>query len=169
MGTNQTVTSAFASKRYQLLRTLGEGGMGIVYEAIDRWNEERVALKHVTVIPQSLAFGSRPANDKDIGLALAHEFRTLTSLRHPHIIRVLDFGFDVNRQPYFTMDLVPNARTILEAGTDLSIHKKIELLLTILQGLAYLHHRGILHRDLKPENIVVTDDKVLKILDFGLM
>lgn len=168
MRIEHTLPTAFASKRYQLLRILGEGGMGIVYEAVDRWSNEHVALKHVTVVTQSLMFGSRPTDNKDIGLALAHEFRTLTSLRHPHIIRVLDFGFDVNHQPYFTMDLLNNVRTILQAGIDRPIHEKIQLLLNTLQALAYLHHRGILHRDLKPENIVVTPDKVLKILDFGL-
>jgi tetratricopeptide (TPR) repeat protein len=142
--------------------------MGIVYEAIDRWNEETIALKHVTAVPQSLLFGSPPADDKDIGLALANEFRTLTALRHPHIIRVLDFGFDANHQPYFTMELLTNARTILEAGAKLSTNEKIHLLLQMLQALAYLHHRGILHRDLKPENIVVTHEGALKLLDFGL-
>ena len=139
--------------------------MGVVYEAIDRWNEEPVALKHVTNAPQ---FGSLPPHEKDVGIVLANEFRTLTSLRHPHIIRVLDFGFDSNRQPYFTMDLLTDARTILEAGINLPINDKIHLLLQTLQALAYLHHRGILHRDLKPENIVVTHDNILKILDFGL-
>lgn len=157
----------FVSKRYQLLRILGKGGMGTVYEALDRWNNATVALKHVSSDEHS-AVESQLSQDRESERALAHEFRTLMSLRHPHIIHVLDYGFDAHRRPYFTMELLHEGRSILAAGENRPLNEKVHLLLQTLQALIYLHHRGILHRDLKPENIAVIGDKTVKVLDFGL-
>lgn len=101
-------------------------------------------------------------------LALSREFETLASLRHPHIIEVLDYGFDHLKQPFFTMPLLDDPKTITEAGKGWSIADKVRLLTEMLQAIAYLHHRGIIHRDLKPDNALVTQDGVVKVLDFGL-
>ena len=76
-------------KRYELHEQLGEGGMGIVYRASDRLTSKQVALKQVVVSPKQLLFNSRK-NNVNARLALAREFETLASLRHPHIISVLD-------------------------------------------------------------------------------
>jgi eukaryotic-like serine/threonine-protein kinase len=160
--------------RYRLLAPLGAGGMGAVYRAYDRLTGQVVALKRVTIPGENLQFASRPTvNDTlDFRLSLAQEFKTLASLRHPHIISVLDYGFitspeNSEKQPYFTMDLLENAQTILRATRHQTIEKKIELLTQTLQALAYLHRRGIIHRDLKPDNVLVMNDTV-KVLDFGL-
>src|SRR5205823_6661840 len=80
---------------------------------------------------------------------------------------VLDYGFDDERQPYFTMMLLENASNILDAGMGQPVEVRVHLLVQILQALAYLHRRGIIHRDLKPGNILVVGDQV-KLLDFGL-
>ena len=98
--------------RYRLLAPLGSGGMGVVYRAYDRLTGQTVALKQVQVAPQALAFASRPAtnNTNSLLLALTHEFKLLASLRHPHIISVLDYGFDADHQPYFTMELLAICR-----------------------------------------------------------
>src|SRR5262249_54528365 len=102
---------------YQLLEKLGEGGMGMVYRALDRLDGSRVALKRVTTPKEHLQFASKGDSD-DFRLALAQEFRFLASLRHPNIISVLDYGFDAERQPYFTMEFLENARSItVDAGT----------------------------------------------------
>lgn len=100
-------------------------------------------------------------------LALAREFKTLASLRHPHIISVLDYGFDKQRQPYLTMELLDNAPNLIEAGRALPRTSQIELLVQVFQALAYLHRRGIIHRDLKPDNVLVIEGQI-RILDFGL-
>lgn len=104
-------------------------------------------------------------------LHLAQEFHTLAGLRHPHIVSVLDYGFDRDHQPYFTMELLENARTLDESSRDQPLAVKLGLLLQVLQALDYLHRRGILHRDLKPSNIVVIQAAhglQVKLLDFGL-
>jgi tetratricopeptide (TPR) repeat protein len=154
------------SNRYILHDRLGTGGMGSVYRATDRLNRNEVALKHVTTSPADLMFASRDA-DSNLPLALAQEFKMLASLRHPQIISVLDYGFDARRQPYFTMEYLPDTQTIVEAAQDKTTDEKVMLLVQTLQALVYLHRRGVLHRDLKPGNILVSGDR-LKVLDFGL-
>jgi predicted ATPase/tRNA A-37 threonylcarbamoyl transferase component Bud32 len=106
-------------------------------------------------------------SSSDPRFALAQEFRALASLRHPNIIGVRDYGFDDEGLPYYTMDLLENPVTILEAADDHPIAFQVSLLLQMLQALAYLHRWGILHRDLKPENVLVVNGHV-KVLDFGL-
>jgi tetratricopeptide (TPR) repeat protein len=158
------------NRRYQLLSRIGSGGMGVVYRALDRLTGQIVALKQVTWIADtSLA----SENSKlDLRLILTREFKTLASLRHPHIISVLDYGFgapDENgqRQPFFTMDLLEDAEEIVKAARDLPLSEQVELLIQMLYAIAYLHRRGILHRDLKPGNVVVVNGEV-KVLDFGV-
>jgi len=149
--------------RYILQDRLGAGGMGIVYRATDRLTGKVVALKQVTKAIEDLQSRKGAA----LRLALAQEFKVLAGLRHPHIISVLDYGFDEQGQPYFTMDLLEGAQTILDAGYNQGYKIQVRLLVQVLQALAYLHRRGILHRDLKPANVLVINNQV-KVLDFGL-
>lgn len=148
-------------KRYTLLRHLGAGGMGQVYQAQDRLTGETVALKRVGA--QVMQIGDDPV----LRLALAREFQALAGLRHPNIISVRDYGFAGAGQPYFTMELLYNPHTLVAAGQFLTPAAKVEMLLPVLHALAYLHRRGIIHRDLKPGNILVSGQSV-KVLDFGL-
>lgn len=159
----------YQNSRYRLLARLGQGGMGTVYRAHDRLTGQTVALKQVHVEPKTLAFASRPATSDTTSLllALAQEFKLLASLRHPNIISVLDYGFDAKRQPYFTMELLEESQTILEAGRNQPLAIQIDLLIQTLQALVYLHRRGIFHRDLKPDNVLVSQGRV-RVLDFGL-
>ncbi|MEQ8676629.1 MAG: protein kinase [Aggregatilineales bacterium] len=154
------------SKRYILHDLIGQGGMGSVYRAQDRLTGKTVALKRV-LSPSEVIDFSTSYDSNDFRLGLAQEFKLLASLRHPNIIEVLDYGFDDDQQPYFTMELLENAETIVDATKDQSLETLIDYLVQMLQALSYLHYRDILHRDLKPANVLVINGQV-KVLDFGL-
>jgi serine/threonine protein kinase len=80
-------------------------------------------------------------------LALAQEFRTLSSLRHPHIISVLDYGFYADETPFFTMELLEGAKSLQDAAQGLPLSAQVDLLAQVAQALAYLHRHGVIHRD----------------------
>ena len=165
MAMNDTHTKMIG-RRYVLDEHLGMGGMGTVYRATDRLTGQIVALKQVIASPVDLTFASKGEGGSHL-LALASEFRTLASLRHPNIISVLDYGFDEARRPYFTMEYLPDAKPITQAGRGKTRQEQLELILKVLQALVYLHRRGILHRDLKPGNVLISNGQ-LKVVDFGL-
>jgi serine/threonine protein kinase/tetratricopeptide (TPR) repeat protein len=100
-------------------------------------------------------------------LALASEFRVLSSLRHPNIVSVLDYGFQASGLPFFTMQLITEPKTITRAARRLPLEGKLALLFQVMQALSYLHRHGVIHRDLKPSNVLVTDGHVT-VLDFGV-
>ena len=145
---------------------LGKGGMGIVYQAADRLTGQQVAFKRV-LTPAEQPRDVTGSDSADPRLVLAQEFQILASLRHPNIIGVLDYGFDAERQPYFTMELLRHPKTIAKAGFRQPLDTQTDLLVQLLRALVYLHQRQILHRDLKPNNVLVEQDTV-KVVDFGL-
>jgi serine/threonine protein kinase len=150
--------------RYFVHEPLGQGGMGIVYRATDRLTGQTVALKRVHFPTDDGDTSAR----QDSQLSLANEFQTLSSLRHPYIISVLDYGFDQQQRPYFTMEFLDSALPVTDYVKGKPLREKVRLFSEMLQALTYLHRRGISHRDLKPDNAVVQLDGHLRLLDFGL-
>ncbi|MDW8298588.1 MAG: AAA family ATPase [Anaerolineae bacterium] len=162
------VTTTFQvslTQRYLLREELGRGGMGAVFRAYDRLRGEEVALKRLNAPVDALDFSAR--GQGDAALALANEFRLLASLRHPNIIAVRDYGFDESGQPFYTMELLRAPQNILSVGAALPLSGKIDLIMQVLEALAYLHRRHILHRDLAPNNLLYADGR-LRVVDFGL-
>lgn len=160
------VAPVLVGHRYEVINEIGRGGMGRVYRALDRLSGRVVTLKR---IKEKLASSTDRTRNSWIEewQQLTSEFQLLTSLRHPNIISVLEFGFDADREPFFTMDLEENAQTIVDAGRGQPLAVQADLLVQCLRALAYLHDYGVIHRDLKPDNILVARSQV-KVLDFGL-
>lgn len=160
------------SQRYQYENLIGSGGTGEVFRAYDRLKREYVAVKrinsHLPVSANHFATpGLRSSSSPSENLLLTHEFRMLAQLRHPHIIRVSDYGFDDLRRPYLVMQLLEDAVPITKF-TRQDQEGTLDLIVQVLEALQYLHRFGVIHRDLKPENIMVLPDKTVKLLDFGL-
>lgn len=154
------------ARRYILQEQIGKGGMGVVYRAYDRLARRDVALKRVTPVAELFNVQST-MESQDFRLSLAREFKLSASLRHPHIVEVLDYGFDSTRQPFFTMELLVNPKTFLDAARGKSQQQKLDYLVQLLHALEYLHRRNIVHHDIKPANVLVANEQV-KVLDFGL-
>jgi len=148
--------------KYQLLRVIASGGMGIVYEAMQDNSDRLVALKVLKA-----GFSSEPALKR-----FAHEARILGHLRHPGIAQIFeaDVQTDIGELPYFVMEYIPEAKTITEhaRSADLSIRSELELFSTVCDIVHYGHQQGIIHRDLKPGNILVNLSGHPKIIDFGV-
>jgi predicted ATPase/tRNA A-37 threonylcarbamoyl transferase component Bud32 len=156
--------------RYQLEDPIGKGAMGVIYRAYDRLEGRRVALKRVRIEPSL----SSPVSSTDRSArreyltTITHEFAMLSSMRHPNIISVLDYGFDSNQMPYYVMELLQESETVIDRSKQLPFETRLHRLIDLLRALEYLHRRNIVHRDLKPANVLLTAENVVKVLDFGL-
>lgn len=154
-------------RRYLIQDQLGRGGMGVVYTALDSFTGKLVALKKSGVFSVGTETLAPTAESTEFRLLLVNEFKILAGLRHPSIISVLDYGFDDDKSPYFTMELLQGAKPLRDAGVGRPAEYQLDLVVQMLQALAYLHRHNILHRDLKPGNVLVVGDEV-KVLDFGI-
>jgi serine/threonine protein kinase len=163
---------------YRILRLLGQGGMGMVFEAEQQEPRRRVALKVLR--------GSAHTDDIQIRL-FRREVETLARLRHPNIAAIYGSGRLPDGRPYFAMELVegPTLDAYLKSRPSPSnrseISHRLSLMRKISDAVHYAHQRGVIHRDFKPSNIVVTGEfgtksavsgialvPEVKILDFGL-
>ena len=144
---------------YEILAPLGAGGMGEVYRASDPRLGREVAVK---VLPSALA------SDAERLKRFEREARSASSLNHPNIVTIYDIGSE-GSVSYIAMELVNGEplRTLLTEGA-LPTRFLLQLGTQIAEGLAKAHAAGIVHRDLKPDNVMVTEDGLVKILDFGL-
>lgn len=178
----QAAENRLMAGRYRLETRLGAGGLFSVFRAYDRLTHQPVALKLVnaaqpspaqtSIAPdqQTTPLISELERDTQSRLLLANEFQTLASLHHPHVVGVLDYGFDERQYPFFTMELLDPPTTILEAGWQpgIKLDRKVQLIIELLHALTYLHRHQIVHRDLKPNNVLVDQNSHVKVLDFGL-
>ena len=144
---------------YEIVASIGAGGMGEVYRARDTRLERTVAVK---VLPDVLA------GDRDALARFEREAKAVAALSHPNILAIHDVGRHEGIT-YAVMELLEGEtlREKLAEGAT-AVRKAVDFAVQIAHGLAAAHEKGIVHRDLKPENVFITRDGRVKILDFGL-
>jgi tetratricopeptide (TPR) repeat protein len=155
---------AFDGRRmgpWRLIREIGRGGMGVVWEAqrVDEEYEQRVAIK---VLPAGLLSSSEIARFRE-------ERQILARLTHPGITRLLDGGTAADGSPYLVMEYVEGEPLDEWARQRApSLRERLKMFLSVSAAVDYAHRHLIIHRDLKPANILVTPEGTAKLLDFGI-
>lgn len=148
------------TERYQIVKRIGAGGLGIVYKVQDRISGRHLAMK---VMP------------REHGVAnLRSEFLALARMRHDNIVSVSDYGLTDTGDDFFTMEYVEGPR-LLEAVETVPSPEFYQLMIGVLRALAFIHSRGMVHADLKPSNILIAGDfladepnRAARLADFGL-
>jgi serine/threonine-protein kinase len=151
--------------KFALLRRLGEGGVGVVFEAEDTWIGRRVALK---------VLHSHLTDEEDVLQRFRREARAAAMTNHPNIVGVFEVGQWRDGSPYIVEELLhgETVRERLMRQGKMSPSDAIEMLVPILGALTVAHRAGIVHRDIKPENIFLAETPegliIPKLIDFGI-
>ena len=146
--------------RYQIIKTLGEGGMANVYLAHDTILDRSVAVK---VLRGDLA------SDEKFVRRFQREALSASSLSHPNIVEMYDVGED-DGQYYIVMEYVDGKtlKQVLKQRGHLSVSEVVDIMLQVTDGMAHAHDAYIIHRDIKPQNIMMLSNGMIKITDFGV-
>lgn len=149
--------------RFQLIRPLGRGGMGVVWRAEHTRLGSPVAVKLLS---------DAVAEQPDAGPRFLREARACAAIRGPHVVQVLDFGIE-DGTPYIAMELLEGEtlRERLERDQALKAGDTARIVGQVAKGIGRAHKHGIIHRDLKPGNVhlhIDDDEEIVKVLDFGL-
>ncbi len=146
--------------RYEIIRSIGEGGMANVYLALDTILDRRVAVK---VLRGDLA------NDEKFVRRFQREAISASSLSHPNIVEMYDVGEDDGNY-FIVMEYVEgkSLKSLIKKRGGLTLPEVLDIMLQLTDGIACAHNSYIIHRDIKPQNILVLDDGRVKITDFGI-
>jgi serine/threonine protein kinase len=146
--------------RYQILKELGRGGMGIVFHAHDKELKEQVAIKILSPLL---------SNDPEALERLKREVSAARRITHPYVIRIHDIA-EVNGLHYVSMEFFygTNLKEFVKRSGTLSMMQAYEIAAQICEGLDAAHRQGVIHRDLKSQNIIINPSNQIKIIDFGL-
>jgi len=148
--------------RYEIIKSIGEGGMANVYLADDVILDRRVAIK---ILRGDLA------NDEKFIRRFQREALSASSLSHPNIVEMYDVGED-NGNYYIVMEYIEGKtlKQYMKKRTNghLTVSEAVDIMLQLTDGIAHAHDSYIIHRDLKPQNIMIQDDGKIKITDFGI-
>lgn len=146
--------------RYEIIRSVGEGGMANVYLALDTILNRKVAVK---ILRGDLA------SDEKFVRRFQREAISASSLSHPNIVEMYDVGEDDGKY-FIVMEFVEgkSLKSLIKKRGGLTLPEAIDIMLQLTDGIACAHNSYIIHRDIKPQNIIVLDDGTVKITDFGI-
>jgi serine/threonine-protein kinase len=144
---------------YRIEKRLGAGGMGEVFLATDQKLERQIALKF---LPPHIAA------DSDLLARFRREAQSAAALNHPNIVTIFDFG-EFQSRPYIAMEFITGQPlSDLTAQGRLEAEQAVNICLQICEGLEFAHQAEVIHRDIKGDNVFLTENSLVKILDFGL-
>lgn len=148
--------------RYEILSTLGQGAMGVVYRAIDPLLERTVAIKTISLDLSRDEF-------EEFERRFYREASSAGRLNHPNIVTIHDVG-NTDNIAYMAMEFLEGEelRDILDNGGALAPERIAEIVSQVADGLAFAHRNGVVHRDIKPSNIMILTNGAVKITDFGI-
>ena len=148
------------NERYEIVKSIGEGGMANVYLANDTILDRKVAVKVLR--------GDLSADDKFIR-RFEREAQSVSNLSHPNIVEVYDVGVEDN-QHYIVMEYIEGKtlKQLLKKRETLTLTEVIDIMTQLTDGMAHAHESYIIHRDIKPQNIMIEDNGLIKITDFGI-
>ena len=156
----EIIAGTVLREKYRIIETIGRGGMGIVYKAEDLRLKRIVALKFLS---PSLT-GEWEARERFV-----REAQAASELDHPNICTIYEFDQTEAGQGYIAMAYYPGESLKSRIKREpLEIRETLEIAIQMARGLEKAHQRGIVHRDIKPTNVLITEDGLVKILDFGL-
>ena len=146
--------------RYEIIKTIGEGGMANVYLANDTILDRKVAIK---VLRGDLS------NDEKFIRRFKREALSVSNLSHPNIVEVYDVG-EEDGNYYIVMEYIEGKtlKQLLQKRGALTLNEVIDIITQLTDGLAHAHEAYIIHRDIKPQNIMIEDNGLVKITDFGI-
>jgi serine/threonine-protein kinase len=147
--------------KYEIVSELGQGGMGVVYKARDPFIGRLVALK--TITPELVT-------DPEILKRFYREAQSAGTLMHQNIVTIYDLG-EADGRPYIAMEFVEgeSLQSIINRRARIPLAAKLKLVQQFCEGLGHAHKHGFVHRDVKPANILVTNDGIVKVVDFGIV
>ncbi len=148
--------------RFTILRRLGRGGMGAVYEGHDPALDRRVAIKTLT---------SDAIADAESRGRFEREARAAAKLAHPNIVTVYELGnFGGKEKPYIVMEYLEgtDVASLISGSRGLPLAEALDIVIQLCRALDFAHQKGVVHRDVKPANLRFLDDGQIKIMDFGI-
>ncbi|MFN7971817.1 MAG: protein kinase [Acidobacteriota bacterium] len=152
------------AERYRLLREIGRGAFGVVFEAKDLSTGDAVAVKFLNVFLMVSGFEGQQMRDR-----FAREWSAGSKLFHPGIARMLDSGED-RGVPFIVMELVPGETLgqLLARHGRLPLERGLAIVMDVLDALGHAHDQGVIHRDIKPSNVMVDGSGHARLMDFGI-
>jgi len=147
--------------KYDIVKPLGKGAMGMVYLAHDTILERDVALKVMV---------AQIADDPELNQRFVREAKAVAKMTHPNVVNVFDLGNHTDGSPFIAMELLKgqDLQKAVRTPPPMSLERKVSIIIQVLAGLAHAHQAGIVHRDIKPANIFINHDGTVKIMDFGV-